>query len=75
MSTRFRADNIGSLLRPVELLRARADYLEQRIDLKQLRQSEDRAILTARNAASLRRRPGTLFLGMISAASSNWWLR
>lgn len=36
MSTRFRADSIGSLLRPAELLQARADYLDQRIDLKQL---------------------------------------
>ena len=34
MSTKFRADNIGSLLRPAELLQARADYGEQRIDLK-----------------------------------------
>ena len=47
MSTRFRADNIGSLLRPAELLQARADYGEERIDLNELRQIEDRAILAA----------------------------
>jgi len=47
MSTRVRADNIGSLLRPAELLQARADYGAQRMDLKELRQVEDRAILKA----------------------------
>jgi 5-methyltetrahydropteroyltriglutamate--homocysteine methyltransferase len=47
MSTGFRADNIGSLLRPAELLRARADYGEGHITLKQLRQVEDQAILAA----------------------------
>ena len=47
MSTRFRADNIGSLLRPAELLQARAYYGEERIDLNELRQIEDRAILAA----------------------------
>lgn len=47
MSIKFRADNIGSLLRPAELLQARADYGERRIDLEQLRQVEDRAILMA----------------------------
>src|SRR4030095_9425967 len=47
MSTRFRADNIGSLLRPAELLQARADYGEERIDLNELRQIEERAILAA----------------------------
>ena len=47
MSTRFRADNIGSLLRPAELLQARADYGEERIDLNELRQIEDRAIVAA----------------------------
>ena len=47
MSTRFHADNIGSLLRPAELLQARADYGEKRIDLPELRQVEDRAIVAA----------------------------
>jgi hypothetical protein len=49
MSMRFRADNIGSLLGPAELLQARADYGEERIDLNELRQVEDRAILMALN--------------------------
>lgn len=45
--SQFRADNIGSLLRPQELLDARAAYRERRIDSKQLREVEDRSILKA----------------------------
>ncbi len=44
---RLRADNIGSLLRPVELLEARAAAREGRMDEAQLRAVEDRSILTA----------------------------
>ncbi|HEY2918730.1 MAG TPA: cobalamin-independent methionine synthase II family protein [Candidatus Binatia bacterium] len=47
MATRFRADNIGSLLRPAELLEARAALREGRMDEKQVRQIEDRSILKA----------------------------
>ena len=47
MATPFRADNIGSLLRPPELLAARAALREGRIDRNQARAVEDRAILTA----------------------------
>jgi 5-methyltetrahydropteroyltriglutamate--homocysteine methyltransferase len=47
MSTRFRADNIGSLLRPPELLEARAAYREGRLDPARLRETEDRSILKA----------------------------
>ena len=47
LTTRFRADNIGSLLRPQELLDARAAYREGRMELKQLREIEDRSILKA----------------------------
>ncbi|HEX2226426.1 MAG TPA: cobalamin-independent methionine synthase II family protein [Candidatus Binatia bacterium] len=44
---RIRADNVGSLLRPPELLRARAALGEGRISREQLRTIEDRAILAA----------------------------
>ena len=48
MSTRatppFRADHVGSLLRPPELIRARAAFAEGRIDADRLRESEDTAI-------------------------------
>jgi 5-methyltetrahydropteroyltriglutamate--homocysteine methyltransferase len=47
MATRFRADNIGSLLRPAELLQARAALRDGTLDEKRVREIEDRAILTA----------------------------
>jgi len=47
MGTRFRADNIGSLLRPQELLDARAAYREGKLEREQLREIEDRSILKA----------------------------
>jgi len=40
----FRADHVGSLLRPPELLRARDDFAAGRIDAGQLRAIEDAAI-------------------------------
>ena len=40
----FRADHVGSLLRPPELLRAREDFAEGRIDADELRAAEDDAI-------------------------------
>ncbi len=43
----FRADNIGSLLRPTELLQARAALRDGRIDELQVREIEDRSILQA----------------------------
>jgi 5-methyltetrahydropteroyltriglutamate--homocysteine methyltransferase len=47
MTIPYRADHIGSLLRPPELLQARAAYDQGRMTLAQLRQSEDTAILQA----------------------------
>jgi 5-methyltetrahydropteroyltriglutamate--homocysteine methyltransferase len=47
METRFRADNIGSLLRPAELLAARAALRDGRMDETRVREIEDRSILTA----------------------------
>jgi methionine synthase II (cobalamin-independent) len=40
----FRADHVGSLLRPPELLQARDDFAHGRIDAAALRRSEDEAI-------------------------------
>jgi hypothetical protein len=40
----FRADHVGSLLRPPELLRAREDFAADRIDAAELRGVEDDAI-------------------------------
>ena len=47
MPTPFRADNIGSLLRPAELIEARAAQRENRITPAELRVIEDRSILQA----------------------------
>jgi 5-methyltetrahydropteroyltriglutamate--homocysteine methyltransferase len=43
----FRADHVGSLLRPAELLRARADHQAGRLSVAELRAAEDRAIRDA----------------------------
>src|SRR5919202_6763392 len=40
----FRADHVGSLLRPARLLRAREDHASGRIDADELRRIEDEAI-------------------------------
>ncbi|GAA2073485.1 5-methyltetrahydropteroyltriglutamate--homocysteine S-methyltransferase [Actinomadura alba] len=53
----FRADHVGSLLRPSELLQARADFATGRIDASRLREVEDtaiRAIIAAQRDAGLR---------------------
>src|SRR4030095_4763738 len=47
MATRFRADHVGSLLRPAALLEARAAYAERRLGFDALRQAEDSAVLEA----------------------------
>src|SRR3954452_4897539 len=40
----YRADHVGSLLRPPQLLRAREDFKDGRIDADELRGIEDEAI-------------------------------
>jgi 5-methyltetrahydropteroyltriglutamate--homocysteine methyltransferase len=47
MASPFRADHVGSLLRPPELLQARADFAEGRINADQLGEAEDAAVLKA----------------------------
>jgi 5-methyltetrahydropteroyltriglutamate--homocysteine methyltransferase len=47
MAEIMRTDQVGSLLRPQELLDARASYGEGKITLEQLRETEDKAILKA----------------------------
>ena len=51
----FRADHVGSLLRPPTLLQARADFAEGRIDADALREIEDEAI---RDVVALQRDAG-----------------
>ena len=43
----FRADHVGSLLRPPELLKARADYAAGKLDREGLRAIEDEAVVRA----------------------------
>jgi 5-methyltetrahydropteroyltriglutamate--homocysteine methyltransferase len=45
MKSQDRAEHVGSLLRPQELLQARASFAEGRLGQEQLREIEDRAIL------------------------------
>ncbi len=45
MINHYRADHVGSLLRPPELVQARSAYAEGRLGLDELRRVEDRAIL------------------------------
>lgn len=47
MTTRYRAEHVGSLLRPPELLGARSAHAAGKISLEQLRQKEDVAIEAA----------------------------
>jgi 5-methyltetrahydropteroyltriglutamate--homocysteine methyltransferase len=47
MTSAYRADQVGSLLRPPELLQARADFAQGKIAADQLRALEDRAIADA----------------------------
>lgn len=47
MAMQFRADNVGSLLRPPELLRARAACREAKMGRDQLREVENQSILKA----------------------------
>src|ERR1700761_6408932 len=51
----FRADHVGSLLRPPELLKARAEHQAGRLSAAELRAAEDRAI---RDAVALQRDVG-----------------
>src|SRR5215472_5088851 len=47
MAEYYRADHVGSLLRPAAVLEARAAHTAGRISLAQLRDIEDKAILAA----------------------------
>jgi methionine synthase II (cobalamin-independent) len=71
----FRADHVGSLLRPPELLRARDDFAAGQIGADDLRSIEDAAIreVVRRQAeAGLRASPGTWSSFTSSAASARF---
>jgi 5-methyltetrahydropteroyltriglutamate--homocysteine methyltransferase len=50
MASEFRADHVGSLLRPPELLEAKTAFNEGAISADQLREAEDQAVLKALDA-------------------------
>jgi 5-methyltetrahydropteroyltriglutamate--homocysteine methyltransferase len=45
MPARYRAEQVGSLLRPADLLQARAAYAQAKISLNELREQEDLAVI------------------------------
>ena len=47
MAEHYRADHVGSLLRPPAVLEARAAHAARRLSLDQLRDIEDKAIIEA----------------------------
>src|SRR5881397_216888 len=47
MAAPYRADHVGSLLRPPELVQARTDFGLKKITAEQLREVEDKSILKA----------------------------
>ena len=47
MATQYRAEHIGSLLRPAEVLQAREAHEQGSVTLEQLREIEDKAVLAA----------------------------
>ena len=47
MAAPYRADHVGSLLRPPELVQARTDFGQKKITAEQLREVEDQSVLKA----------------------------
>jgi len=69
MPARFRAEQVGSLLRPAELLQARAAHGESKISLEELRAKEDHAI---RQALEKQRRVGIDILSDGEMRRGSW---
>ena len=69
MPARYRAEQVGSLLRPTELLQARASYAALKIPLEELRAEEDDAI---RQALEQQRRVGIDILSDGEMRRGSW---
>ena len=65
----YRADHVGSLLRPPELLQAHTDVHDGRISREQLKEIEDRSVLTA---LDLQRQVGIQVLSDGEYRRHNW---
>ena len=75
MTVKFRADHVGSLLRPAELKKARDDYFEGSITKEQLIAIEDQAI---HDALEMQRRTGISILSDGEFRRESWaeaWAR
>jgi 5-methyltetrahydropteroyltriglutamate--homocysteine methyltransferase len=68
-ATTYRAEHVGSLLRPPELLQARRDHHQGRLTLEQLRVIEDRAAV---DAIELQRRSGIEVFTDGEVRRANW---
>jgi len=68
-ATTYRAEHVGSLLRPPELLQARRDHQQGRLTMEQLRAIEDRA---ARDAIELQREAGIEVFTDGEVRRANW---
>src|SRR5215831_12702061 len=69
MGTTYRAEHVGSLLRPRELLEARAARAEGRVSFDQLRELEDRSVL---DALALQREAGIEIFTDGELRRENW---
>src|SRR3989442_4072409 len=69
MPARYRAEQVGSLLRPAQLLQARASYAALKIPLEELRAKEDDAI---RQALEQQRRAGVDILSDGEIRPGSW---
>jgi len=67
----FRADHVGSLLRPEELLAARERFVRGEIDVAALHAEEDRAIAAA---VALQERTGLPVVTDGEYRRENWWI-
>jgi 5-methyltetrahydropteroyltriglutamate--homocysteine methyltransferase len=67
----FRADQVGSLLRPPELIQARADFEAKKIDAAELHAAEDQAI-----ANVVKRQEACGFQVVVDGEyrRENWWI-
>ncbi len=69
--TNFRADTVGSFLRPAELLHARAEFNVGAIDKAELRAAEDRAI---RDVVAYQEQIGFRVVTDGEFRRDNWWI-
>lgn len=67
----FRADQVGSLLRPPELIQARSDFEAKKINADELRAAEDQAIATI-----VKRQEACGFQVVVDGEfrRENWWI-